>query len=197
MEGKQFFRILIILNPNKDADRHISFYHLSRRNRAKAVKSHNSDSDVRMKNLQGEMLKTYIENLQGEMLKNLGGKKESAKDMQSREIWGLSCILVVLDHISSSLLLFTNSIFQTYLDNSKKIQERKMQLSGAGTDRALYFPQSVLWTSVPTKQNPEWKQQGLCKWMYEVNNFFEPIHLGLALGNSMIEWQEIQSKRIY
>lgn len=96
--------MLIILNLNKDADRPVSFYHLNKRNRAKAVKSHNSDGDVRTHII-------YIENLhQGEMLKNLGGKKVTAKDMKLRKIWGLSCILVVFDHISSSSLLFTKPI---------------------------------------------------------------------------------------
>lgn len=46
MDELEFFLILIILNLNKDADRSISFYHLHRRNRAKILKSHNSDSDV-------------------------------------------------------------------------------------------------------------------------------------------------------
>lgn len=39
-----------------------------------------------------------------------------------------------LDHTSSSLLLFTNSISQIYLENGKKTEDRKIQLSGAGTD---------------------------------------------------------------
>jgi len=68
-------------------------------------------------------------------MKNLGGKKVTAKDIQSREIWGLCCV----DHISSSLLLLTKCIAQTCLRNSKKIQERKIQLSGAGTDWPLIF----------------------------------------------------------
>lgn len=72
--------MLIILNLNKDADRSVSFYHLNKRNRAKAVKSRNSDGDVRTHTI-------CVGNLhQGEMLKNLGGKKVTAKDMKSRKI---------------------------------------------------------------------------------------------------------------
>lgn len=128
MEGKWFFRISIILNLNKDADRSISFYHLNRRNRAKILKSHNSDSDV------GTRI-TCMEKLQqGKILQNLGEKKLTAEDMQSRDIWGFFWNLVVLDHTSSSLLLFTNSISQIYLENGKKTEDRKIQLSGAGTD---------------------------------------------------------------
>lgn len=128
MEGKWFFRISIILNLNKDADRSISFYHLNRRNRAKILKSHNSDSDI------GTRI-TCMEKLQqGKILKNLGEKKLTAEDMQSRDIWGFFWNLVVLDHTSSSLLLFTNSISQIYLENGKKTEDRKIQLSGAGTD---------------------------------------------------------------
>lgn len=128
MEGKWFFRISIILNLNKDVDRSISFYHLNRRNRAKILKSHNSDSDI------GTRI-TCMEKLQqGKILKNLGEKKLTAEDMQSRDIWGFFWNLVVLDHTSSSLLLFTNSISQIYLENGKKTEDRKIQLSGAGTD---------------------------------------------------------------
>lgn len=74
-----------------------------------------------------------MENLQQwKILKNLGEKKVTAEDMQSREIWGFSWILVVLEHISNNLLLFTNSISQIYLENFKKTKDRKIQLSGAG-----------------------------------------------------------------
>lgn len=83
MEWKWFFRILIILNLNKDADRSISFCHLNRRNRAKILKSRNSDSGV------GTRI-TCMENLQqGKILRNLGEKKVTAEDIQSRGIWGV------------------------------------------------------------------------------------------------------------
>ena len=160
--------------------RSISFYHLSRRNRAKTIKSCNSDGNIRTHI-------THVENLQqGEMLKNLGMKKVIAKDMRSREIWSLPSILIVLDHNSSSLLLFTNSISQTYLDNVRKFRRGKFNCQEQAQIEHLFSTKRSM-HKCPYKAKSRMKTaRSMQMEMYEVNNFFEPIQPGLALGNSII-----------